>query len=568
MGYYNYGDGFIFSDDNPSCESLSKMRDLIDRNPRNRERIFPIIGGSEMLKDPTIAPKRFVIDFGTLTEAEARAWPDLMAILESRVRPDRQKCNRDRYRDYWWQFAELRIGLRNATAGIDRFLMHPFTSSHLAFSFIPSDVYVTSPHYALIIQTYSGFACLQGRTHELWTRFFASSLEDRMRYTASDCFETFPFPKDYESDSKLEQVGRDYYEFRAALMVRNDEGLTKTYNRFHDPVEKSPDILKLRELHAAMDRAVIDAYGWDIKDEDLVCEFIPDFTEEDDDGNEIPKNIRYRWRDEVRDDILARLLALNAERYQAEVNAGLHSKGATKPKAAKKAAKKVAKPKEIPTEEPIDDAKVILFPDAKPEKKTRQGYSLGFARQLVAAEILAECHAEPTMGRVKLQKLLHLCEYHGQFGEMTGEYMRDAAGPFDRKMMFGVVSGLKKQKWFADVPSDKGTRYIPLEKFGGHRQYLEKLEGDLGKMRELIRIFKTAKSSTCEIASTLYAAWNDFLLEGKNPSDAEIIEQASSAKYWHASKEDIPSDKWPTALAWMREKGIIPVGWGAHTGKS
>ena len=32
-------------------------------------------------------------------------------------------------------------------------------------------------------------------------------------------------------------------------MVRNNEGLTKTYNRFHDPDERNPEILKLRELH-------------------------------------------------------------------------------------------------------------------------------------------------------------------------------------------------------------------------------------------------------------------------------------------------------------------------------
>ena len=35
---------------------------------------------------------------------------------------------------------------------------------------------------------------------------------------------------------------RAYYEFRAALMVQNNEGLTKTYNRFHDPNETSPEI--------------------------------------------------------------------------------------------------------------------------------------------------------------------------------------------------------------------------------------------------------------------------------------------------------------------------------------
>ena len=63
-------------------------------------------------------------------------------------------------------------------------------------------------------------------------------------------------------------------------MVRNNEGLTKTYNRFHDPDERSPDILKLRELHAAMDRAVLDAYGW--TDLQPTCEFLLDYEEDED----------------------------------------------------------------------------------------------------------------------------------------------------------------------------------------------------------------------------------------------------------------------------------------------
>jgi hypothetical protein len=39
----------------------------------------------------------------------------------------------------------------------------------------------------------------------------------------------------------------------------------------------------------------------------------------------------------VRDDVLARLLALNAERYAEEVNLGLHSKGAKQAARAAKA---------------------------------------------------------------------------------------------------------------------------------------------------------------------------------------------------------------------------------------
>jgi hypothetical protein len=148
-------------------------------------------------------------------------------------------------------------------------------------------------------------------------------MKDDLRYTPSDCFETFPFPEDFETNDDLERAGSAYYDFRAALMVKTNLGLTKTYNRFHDRDNREPNIVRLRELHAAMDRAVLDAYGWhDIKTD---CDFFPDYTEEDENGKEVEKSIRYRWPDEVRDEVLARLLALNAERHAEEVKLGLVS---------------------------------------------------------------------------------------------------------------------------------------------------------------------------------------------------------------------------------------------------
>ena len=163
----------------------------------------------------------------------------------------------------------------------------------------------------------------------------------------SDRFETSPFPEGFETDPRLEAAGKAYYEFRAALMVRNNEGLTKTYNRFHDPEETSPDILKLRDLHAAMDRAVLDAYGW--KDIPTACEFLLDYEEDEEDGaadtgkgRKKRKPYRYRWPDAVRDEVLARLLALNAKRAEEE---RLTGKAATakEEKTGKKPGRKPAK---------------------------------------------------------------------------------------------------------------------------------------------------------------------------------------------------------------------------------
>ena len=166
----------------------------------------------------------------------------------------------------------------------------------------------------------AAFCVLQSRVHEVWARCFGSSLKDDLRYTPSDCFETFPFPENWQTRAPVETFGKAYYEFRAALMVRTDEGLTKTYNRLHDPDERDPEIEKLRDLHAAIDRAVLEAYGW--SDIPIECKFLLDYEIDEEDWGDRKKPWRYRWSDEVQAEVLARLLELNAERARSEIRSG------------------------------------------------------------------------------------------------------------------------------------------------------------------------------------------------------------------------------------------------------
>jgi hypothetical protein len=137
-------------------------------------------------------------------------------------------------------------------------------------------------------------------------------LKDDLIYNNTDCFEAFPFPA---FSSTLDEAGKKYYEYRAALMVAEGQGLTKIFNRLSDPEESAPAIVTLRELHSEMDRVLLDAFGWD--DIQPVCEFVPEFYEDDEDdenGHPRKKRYRYRWPDEIRDEVLARLLELNHQR--------------------------------------------------------------------------------------------------------------------------------------------------------------------------------------------------------------------------------------------------------------
>ncbi len=354
VGSYVLGMGFTFDDTDTKgvATPLAEMRRLIAEDPHNSNAIFPYIGGKEVNTSPTHAHHRYVINFrdyplrrkelgATWQDTDdgqrqqwlrvgivpldypapvAADWPDLLTIVEERVKPARAHLTNNpigrKRSQFWWLYGSLAKELYASIASLDRVLVISEVGQHGAFAFLPSNMAFSHTLNIFPLDTYAAFCALQSRPHEIWARFFGSSLGDQLRYTPSDCFETFPFPETWESHPALEAIGKAYYEYRAALMARNGEGLTKTYNRFHNPDEEDADIVKLRKLHAAMDRVILAAYGW--PDVPTDCEFLLDWEIDEETWGKKKKPWRYHWPNEIRDEVLARLLSLNAERAAEE----------------------------------------------------------------------------------------------------------------------------------------------------------------------------------------------------------------------------------------------------------
>jgi hypothetical protein len=330
-GAFVLGMGFTFDDTKSNATRISEMERIIAKDIRNTERIFPYLGGEEVNTCPTQSHHRYVISFGQMELEEAEQWPDLLAIVREKVKPERDKNNRANYRDYWWKYGEYRPGLFKAIAPLSRCLVNSEVSKHLIFAFQPTNRIFAHTLYVYPLPDYNAFAVLQSRVHEFWARLLSSSLEDRLRYTPSDCFETFPFPQPDPRSviPELEAIGEKLYQARSEYMVQTDQGLTKTYNALKVPNCDEPRILELRELHEEMDRAVLAAYGWsDIP--------VPPYcirTESD-------QKALHAYEDEVID----RLFVLNAQRAEQEELQGHRSaknkKGKTQTK--KKTGKKKA----------------------------------------------------------------------------------------------------------------------------------------------------------------------------------------------------------------------------------
>jgi hypothetical protein len=293
-----------------------ELRDrFISEDSKSANRIRPYLGAEEMNESPDAGPVRWVIYMEGLDEDAAKKYPILYAHLSGTVRLQRQDSSEKRLRERWWLYSRPANELYSACNGMTHILASGRASTHLCFVFQSTNTIFSDALTCFIFERYNGFAILQSRIHERWARFFGSSLKDDPRYIPEDCFETFPLPSGYESDAKLQSQGQAYYQHRAQLMLQNNSGLTAIYNRFHDPEDDSPEIVRLRELQQLMDRAVLDAYGWtDIQPR---CEFIPEFEDEEEgEENDSSTKVkyRYRWPDEIRDDVLARLLELNRQR--------------------------------------------------------------------------------------------------------------------------------------------------------------------------------------------------------------------------------------------------------------
>uniref|UniRef100_UPI00338E9466 Eco57I restriction-modification methylase domain-containing protein n=1 Tax=Acidiphilium sp. TaxID=527 RepID=UPI00338E9466 len=356
VGSYLLGMGFTFDDrtSDPGANRLAEMARLIAKDPRNAERIRPYIGGEEVNNSPTHAHHRYAIDFadfplrreamdGTWQDADERQrqkwltrgivpldypdpvaadWPDLLTIVEERVKPERTQLKDEnstgkRRKEFWWQWGGNTPGLYAAIRGLDRVLAISRTTKHSAFAFLSTELVFAERLCIFRNRSYGFFTTLQSNVHEIWARFFGTTQTDRLIYTPSDAFDNFPLPDGATNRVAMEQAGKDYYEARAALMQSTNKGLTETYNRFNDPEDQAPAIIRLRTLHAAMDRAVLDAYGWT----DLHPVAIHEREWEAQDEDEKPAPWRLRWPEADRDTVLARLLDLNRSRHEVEAQA-------------------------------------------------------------------------------------------------------------------------------------------------------------------------------------------------------------------------------------------------------
>lgn len=188
-------------------------------------------------------------------------------------------------------------------------------------------------------------------------------------------------------------------------------------------------------------------------------------------------------------------------------------------------------------------------------------------RTLLAAEITHRLHSQRTFGQRKLQKVIYLAEHAARLAAIQGDYLRDAAGPHDRQLMNQIEGELQNHRWYERIERETvGYTYRPLPQAGQHQQAYENawLAAERASIEQVIELMRDWDTDRCEMTVTLYAAWNDFILEGRPVTDEAIVDEVMHS--WNDTKLRFGKIEWLEVLAEIKKhKILMPTGFGKRT---
>jgi hypothetical protein len=287
-------------------------QELIEKDPRNTQVLFPYLNGENLNSRPDCSASRWVINFHDWPEDRAKTYADPYAQILRKVKPERARNNDRRRREIWWQFSRPTLDLYEAIAEMRRVIVITRHAKTVMPVMVSTGQIMSDATVVFASDDLGMLALLSSAPHYWWAISRASTMKGDLRYTPTDVFETLPLP---DVTGKMRELGGQLDTSRRDVMLARQAGLTATYNLVHEQGCADLDIAELREIHRAIDEAVVCAYGWD----DLLAAGLEHGF------HETRQGVRYTIGPAVRQEILDRLLELNQERHAAEVAAGLRA---------------------------------------------------------------------------------------------------------------------------------------------------------------------------------------------------------------------------------------------------
>ncbi len=224
--------------------------DFVLREPEAKKYIRKLIGAREFINNIP----RYCLWLKDISPAELRKMPLILKRIEA-VRDMRLASNDAGTR----KLAETPHLFRE-TVNPDSAVVVPRVSSerrrYIPMGFIGKEIIVTDAILLIPNATLYHFGILESNVHMAWMRAVCGRLKSDYRYSKDVVYNNFPWPNPTdEQKAKIEQTAQAILDARA---LYPDSSLADLYDELTMPVE-------LRRAHQNNDRAVMQAYGFPVK---------------------------------------------------------------------------------------------------------------------------------------------------------------------------------------------------------------------------------------------------------------------------------------------------------------
>lgn len=246
------GDGFIITAENAQM--------LLHRTDANYSDVVrPYLTSEDIADDVLQRPRRWIIDFAQRPLESAMKYPAALDIIRQRVKPIRADNRQRARRERWWLFGAQAAGMRRAVAGLNRYIVGGRLGKRLLFVWADAWTLAGDATNVCAFDDDYAMGVLSSFTHAAWARSRSSTLEDRLRYTPSSVFETFPWPcqTTTEKRERVAEASGRIIARRQNICKANNLGLTTLYNQVDEGSYSD-----LKSMHKELDEAVAAAYGW------------------------------------------------------------------------------------------------------------------------------------------------------------------------------------------------------------------------------------------------------------------------------------------------------------------
>lgn len=188
-------------------------------------------------------------------------------------------------------------------------------------------------------------------------------------------------------------------------------------------------------------------------------------------------------------------------------------------------------------------------------------------RQAIGCRIVERLSRTKGFGRTRAVKPFYWAEAHCGIA-LGGRWGRGNFGPYDQWIM-SFESDAAGADWFSCIEhsTSDGNSWIEYKpgsqltaKAKMAAQVLDKQAAEFERVLTLLAGLDTDKT---EIVTTLFAAWNDLLIEGKPVSDSIVITEMR--QHWHPSKGRFTPAQLQPWLDWLRQNDLVPKGIGPCT---